>query len=59
MKIFFAGNTLVEKREDMVLDSVENRLLTFYYIREDKEDVFKSKYSFDEIAKGKKDGSQG
>jgi len=34
MKIYFAGTTALAKREDLVLKTVQNRLLSFYYVQQ-------------------------
>lgn len=34
MKIYFAGNTALKKREDLVLGVAPCRLLSFYYIQQ-------------------------
>lgn len=48
MKIYFAGNTIVRERENMILNLIQRRLLSYYYICDEK-DSFAQRYSLNEI----------
>ena len=50
MKIYLAGATGLARREDMVLRTTFNRLLTFYYAR-DPNDGSKHLYAIAEMRK--------
>jgi hypothetical protein len=49
MKIYFAGNTAVKLRENIILEIMNHRLLSYYYITLDEGDTHKQEYSMQRI----------
>jgi len=43
MKIYFAGNTCLKKREKMILTRIRNRLLSYHYVIMDKDPFFQNR----------------
>ena len=43
MKIYFAGNTCLKKREEMILTRIKNRLLSYHYLIIDKDPFFQNR----------------
>ena len=43
MKIYFAGNTCLKKREEMILTYIKNRLLSYHYLIIDKDPFFQNR----------------